>query len=55
MNPQDGAHADPQRGLMAIPRFNDASEVASLVAWLAGPEGRGVTGAEFTIDGGTNA
>ncbi|WP_457587435.1 SDR family oxidoreductase [Ensifer canadensis] len=55
MNPQDGAHADPQRGLMAIPRFNDANEVAALVAWLAGPDARGVTGAEFTIDGGTNA
>jgi NAD(P)-dependent dehydrogenase (short-subunit alcohol dehydrogenase family) len=55
MNPADGDHAGPQRGLMAIPRFNEASDVAGLVAWLAGPDGRSVTGAEFTIDGGTNA
>lgn len=55
MNPADGEHAGPQRGLMAIPRFNEASDVAGVVAWLAGPDGRSVTGAEFTIDGGTNA
>jgi 3-oxoacyl-[acyl-carrier protein] reductase len=55
MNPANGEHAGPQRGLMAIPRFNEASDVAGVVAWLAGPDGRSVTGAEFTIDGGTNA
>ncbi|NRQ13715.1 SDR family NAD(P)-dependent oxidoreductase [Ensifer sesbaniae] len=55
MNPADGEHAGPQRGLMAIPRFNEASDVAGVVAWLAGPDGRSITGAEFTIDGGTNA
>ncbi|WP_162768672.1 3-oxoacyl-ACP reductase family protein [Ensifer sp. SSB1] len=55
MNPADGEHAGPQRGLMAIPRFNEASDVAGVVAWLVGPDGRSVTGAEFTIDGGTNA
>ncbi len=55
MNPAGGDHASQQRDLMAIPRFNDASDVAGLVAWLAGPQSKGVTGAEFTIDGGTNA
>lgn len=55
MNPDSGELADLQRSTMAIPRYNDPAEVASLVAWLAGPEGRGVTGAEFTIDAGTNA
>lgn len=54
MNPADGEMAEPQRGLMAIPRYNEAADVAGLVAWLAGPEGRSVTGAEFTIDGGAN-
>ncbi|WP_274424015.1 SDR family NAD(P)-dependent oxidoreductase [Chelativorans sp. YIM 93263] len=55
MNPADGETADLQRSLMAIPRYNDPDEVAGLVAWLAGPESRGVTGAGFTIDGGSNA
>lgn len=55
MNPADGETSDPQRGLMAIPRYNDTADVAGLVTWLAGPEGRSVTGAEFTIDGGANA
>lgn len=54
MNPADGEFADPQRSLMAIPRYNEADDVAGLVAWLAGPEGSSVTGAEFTIDGGAN-
>jgi 3-oxoacyl-[acyl-carrier protein] reductase len=55
MNPADGECADAQRSLMAIPRFGEAREVASLVAWLAAPESRFVTGAVFTIDGGANA
>ncbi|WP_157016131.1 SDR family NAD(P)-dependent oxidoreductase [Mesorhizobium xinjiangense] len=54
MNPADGPGAEEQRALMAIPHFGEASEVAGLVAWLAGPDARGVTGAEFTIDGGAN-
>ncbi|SEM46278.1 SDR family NAD(P)-dependent oxidoreductase [Halomonas caseinilytica] len=55
MNPADGELSDLQRGAMAIPRYNEADDVANLVRWLAGPEGRSVTGAEFTIDGGANA
>lgn len=55
MNPATGEGADIQRSIMAIPRFGDPAEVAGLVAWLAGPQARGVTGAEFTIDGGANA
>jgi NAD(P)-dependent dehydrogenase (short-subunit alcohol dehydrogenase family) len=39
---------------MAIPRFGDPGDVAGLVCWLAGPEARSVTGAEFLIDGGAN-
>jgi NAD(P)-dependent dehydrogenase (short-subunit alcohol dehydrogenase family) len=55
MNPADGPSADSQRASRAIARFNEPAEVAALVTWLASPEARSVTGAEFTIDGGTNA
>jgi 3-oxoacyl-[acyl-carrier protein] reductase len=55
MNPADGEHAEPQRELMAIPRFAEPRDVAALVAWLAGPQARSVTGAGLTIDGGANA
>jgi 3-oxoacyl-[acyl-carrier protein] reductase len=55
MNPASGPHAEHQRRKMATPRFGKAEEIAGLVAWLAGPEGRFVTGAALTIDGGANA
>jgi len=54
MNPASGPHADGQRALMAIPQFGDPGDVVGLVSWLAGPEARSVTGAEFLIDGGAN-
>ncbi|MBI3524743.1 MAG: 3-oxoacyl-ACP reductase FabG [Betaproteobacteria bacterium] len=55
MNPANGAHADAQRSLMAIPRFAEPRDIAGLVAWLASEESRCVTGAGLTIDGGANA
>ncbi|PTE12063.1 3-oxoacyl-ACP reductase family protein [Mesorhizobium helmanticense] len=55
MNPAGGPHAEQQRQKMATPRFGKADEIAGMVAWLAGPEGRFVTGASLTIDGGANA
>ncbi|TWT06097.1 SDR family oxidoreductase [Reyranella sp. CPCC 100927] len=55
MNPADGEHADGQRALMAIPRFGEPRNIASLVAWLASEDARFVTGAGFVIDGGANA
>jgi NAD(P)-dependent dehydrogenase (short-subunit alcohol dehydrogenase family) len=55
MNPENGGSADLQRATMAFQRYSAPDEVAGLVAWLAGPEARSVTGAEFTIDNGSNA
>lgn len=40
------------RPLMALGRLGKDSEVASLVAYLAGPESSFITGAALTIDGG---
>lgn len=54
MNPASGAGAEGQMASLPLGRFNEPDEVASLAAWLAGPDARNVTGAEFTIDGGAN-
>ena len=54
MNPADGPFSDYQRSLMAIPAFGTSGDIASLVAYLAGPESGYITGAGFVIDGGTN-
>lgn len=55
MNPADGMGADPQRAKMAIPEYGKPEDIAGMVAWLAGPEGRFANGAAFTVDGGANA
>ncbi|MFE6714109.1 SDR family NAD(P)-dependent oxidoreductase [Streptomyces sp. NPDC057695] len=52
MNPADGPYAADQAALTALGHFGTAEEVAATIAFLAGPEGRYVTGAEFTVDGG---
>ncbi|MGV4980877.1 SDR family oxidoreductase [Streptomyces sp. NRAIS4] len=52
MNPADGPFASGQAAMTAIGRFGTAEEVASAVAYLAGPETVYVTGAELSVDGG---
>lgn len=54
MNPVNGEYAAEQLALMAIPRFNTANDVANVVGWLAGDEGRALTGSEITVDQGAN-
>ena len=41
--------------VMALPRYGTVDEIASLVAYLAGPEAAYVTGASLSIDGGFTA
>lgn len=55
MNPASGPSADGQRALTALGRYGRAEEVAAMVAFLAGPGGAYVTGAQIAVDGGTNA
>ncbi|PRG00192.1 oxidoreductase [Burkholderia ambifaria] len=55
MNPAAGEHAGVQRSRMAIPQYGKAEDVAALVAFVVGPEGRSINGTGLTIDGGANA
>jgi 3-oxoacyl-[acyl-carrier protein] reductase len=55
LNPAVGDWATPQIANTALGRYGTAQEVAALVAFVAGPESSYVTGANLTVDGGTNA
>ena len=55
MNPADGESAEQLKGMMALARYGKDEEIASFVAYLAGPEAGYVTGASLTIDGGFSA
>ena len=55
LNPAAGDWAAPQKAATALNRFGSVDEVAALVAFVAGPESSYITGANLTVDGGTNA
>ena len=55
LNPATGEWAVPQKAATALNRYGTVDEVASLVAFIAGPESSYITGANLTVDGGTNA
>lgn len=55
MNPANGENADYQRSLTSLGRFGEPREVASAVAFLAGPAANLITGAVLNVDAGFSA
>ncbi len=52
MNPADGERAADLVAVLSLPHYGEARDIAGMVAFLAGPEGRYVTGASLAVDGG---
>ncbi len=55
LNPASGDWAVPQKAVTALNRYGTVDEVAALVAFVASSESGYITGANLTVDGGTNA
>jgi 3-oxoacyl-[acyl-carrier protein] reductase len=55
LNPAAGDWAAPQIANTALNRYGRVEDVAAMVAFIAGPESAYITGANLTVDGGTNA
>jgi 3-oxoacyl-[acyl-carrier protein] reductase len=55
LNPASGDWAVPQIAMTALNRYGRVEDIAAMVAFIAGPEASYITGANLTVDGGTNA
>ena len=55
LNPASGDWATPQKAMTSLNRYGHVEEIAAMVAFVAGPEAAYITGANLTVDGGTNA
>jgi 3-oxoacyl-[acyl-carrier protein] reductase len=55
LNPAASEWATPQIANTALHRYGTVDDVAALVSFVAGPESSYITGANLTVDGGTNA
>lgn len=52
MNPAGGDRAASLVAVLSLPHYGEARDIAGMVAFLAGPEGRYITGASLSVDGG---
>ena len=55
LNPATSDWAVPQKASTALNRYGHVDDIAAMVAFVAGPEASYITGANLTVDGGTNA
>jgi 3-oxoacyl-[acyl-carrier protein] reductase len=55
LNPASGDWATPQKAVTGLGRYGTVDEVAALVSFVASAESSYITGANLTVDGGTNA
>jgi 3-oxoacyl-[acyl-carrier protein] reductase len=55
LNPAAGEWAVPQKGNTALNRYGSVGDIAAMVAFVASPDASYITGANLTVDGGTNA
>ena len=51
MNPADGERAGDMVAVLSLPHYGETRDIAGMVAFLAGPDGRYVTGASLAVDG----
>jgi 3-oxoacyl-[acyl-carrier protein] reductase len=52
MNPETAGHAPALTQMTALGRYGQPNEIASVVAFLAGPDASYITGATLNVDGG---